>query len=206
VFFFHDPFYLILSVVGMALVFLPQLYVKSTFRKFSAAETYGRRSGREIAESILREQGVYNVQVEMSQGFLSDHYDPFAKRVRLSPDNYHGASVAAAAVSAHEVGHAIQHARGFGPVVWRGALFPAAQFGSSLGPWLLMGGLALGAGAGNHSMGELLAWVGVALFGASACSTWSPCRWRLTPAVARSKFWTAAVTSPRRRCPGPARC
>jgi hypothetical protein len=103
------------------------------------------------------------VAIEESKGFLSDHYDPRAKVLRLSPEVYRTPSIAAAGVAAHEMGHALQDANGYMPLQLRSALVPAAQFGSSLAPWLFVGGLLL-----NFTT---LAWGGVLLFGAAVLFT-----------------------------------
>jgi uncharacterized protein len=111
----------------------------------------------------LDAQGLHDVAVEETQGFLSDHYDPRSKVLRLSPDVYRTPSIAAAGVAAHEMGHALQDAGGYFPLQIRSALVPAAQFGSSLAPWLFIGGLLL-----NFTT---LAWVGVIMFAAAVLFT-----------------------------------
>ncbi len=141
---FYDPLYMLLMLIGLPLVFLPQLWVKSTVGKYEKVRTSGSRTGAEVAREILSRQGRGSGQVEMTHGFLSDHYDPASKTVRLSEDIYHGNSVAATAIAAHEVGHAIQHARGFFPVVIRSSMVPAVNFGSQLGPILIFASLILG--------------------------------------------------------------
>lgn len=164
--FFYDPFYMIIMFVGMILVFVPQMLVKKTVAKFSETRTARGYSGRDVAEAILRENGLNHVHVEMSHGFLSDHYDPMAKVIRLSPDVYQGNSIASVAVAAHECGHAIQHAKGFFPVVIRSAMAPVVGFGSGLGPLLLMAAVMLGvfnAAAPSFAVG--IAWLGVVLYG-----------------------------------------
>jgi len=90
---------------------------------------------------ILRQNGIQDVAVEVGQGFLSDHYDPIHKRVRLSPHNFSEPSISGIAVAAHEVGHAIQHARGYAPLRFRTALFPLANLGTSLSWVFILGGL-----------------------------------------------------------------
>ncbi|MBS4215874.1 zinc metallopeptidase [Neobacillus rhizophilus] len=114
-----------------------QWKVKSTFTKYSriSAATYHR--GAEVAREILNANGLYNVAVEEGRGFLSDHYDPSSKTVRLSPENYHGHSIAAAAVAAHECGHAIQDAQGYAFLRFRHALVPVANLGSNAS-WILI--------------------------------------------------------------------
>lgn len=163
--FFHDPLYMVIMLVGMALVFLPQMWVKNTVAKFSEVGTARGYTGRDVARQILSEHGLSSVDVEMSDGFLSDHYDPTAKVVRLSPDVYQGSSVASVAVAAHECGHAIQHAKGYYPVVIRSSLVPLANLGSQMGPLLLMLAVFLGLGSQMGGMGFYVALAGVALYG-----------------------------------------
>jgi uncharacterized protein len=165
---FYDPMYMVIMLVGSVLVFLPQLWVKNTVSKYLTQSTRQGLSGREVAVNILAEHGLHNVSVEQSEGTLSDHYDPGAKAVRLSPDIYQGRSVSSVAIAAHECGHAIQHAKGYFPVVIRSAMVPSVNLGSNIGPLLLM--VALGLGATSHLMPAwawLLAWLGVALYGLS---------------------------------------
>lgn len=101
-------YFVLLMIVPM----LAQMNVKSTFNKYSKVRSTSGLTGREVAEEILHENGIYDVAVERGQGFLSDHYDPKNKVIRLSPHNFDKPSVAGTAVAAHEVGHAIQHATG----------------------------------------------------------------------------------------------
>jgi hypothetical protein len=111
----------------------------------------------------LDTQGLQNVQIEEVQGFLSDHYDPRTKILRLSPEVYRTPSVAAAGIAAHEMGHALQDAGGYFPLQIRSAIVPAAQFGSTLAPWIFIAGLLLNL--------TTLAWVGLILFGAAVVFT-----------------------------------
>lgn len=135
--------YMLLMLIGLPLVFLPQWWVKSTVGKFSKVATDQGLSGAEVARQILAQNQLFHVQVEEVPGELSDHYDPSDKAVRLSPEIYHGSSVAACAIAAHECGHALQHASGFVPVVIRSAMVPAVNLGSQLGPMLIIGSLIL---------------------------------------------------------------
>ncbi|MEB3205883.1 MAG: zinc metallopeptidase [Vampirovibrionales bacterium] len=161
-----DPAYTLVMVVGGLLVFLPQLWVKSTYQKYVQVPSIQGLTGAQVAKRILSEQGIGDVTVEVVAGQLSDHYDPSAKAVRLSEENYYGHSVAGIAVAAHEVGHAIQHAVGYYPVVMRSALVPAVNLGSQLGPLLFYVALGMGVtGAGIPQWSLPLAWLGVALFG-----------------------------------------
>ncbi|WP_400241989.1 zinc metallopeptidase [Niallia sp. JL1B1071] len=108
-----------------------QMKVKSAYKKYSKVASSSQMSGREVARRILDSNGLYDVSVEETRGVLSDHYDPRSKVVRLSTDNYHGHSVAAAAIAAHEVGHAIQDQQEYSFLRFRSALVPVASFGSN---------------------------------------------------------------------------
>ncbi|MED3625277.1 zinc metallopeptidase [Neobacillus thermocopriae] len=114
-----------------------QFRVKSTYAKYSRVPSSTYRTGAEVAREILNANGLYHVNVEQGHGYLSDHYDPRSKTVRLSPENYHGHSIAAAAVAAHEVGHAIQDAEGYAFLRFRHALVPVANLGSNVS-WILI--------------------------------------------------------------------
>ncbi|MCB5238719.1 zinc metallopeptidase [Niallia circulans] len=108
-----------------------QMKVKSAYKKYSKVASSSQMSGREVARRVLDSNGLYDVSVEETRGVLSDHYDPRSKVVRLSSDNYHGHSVAAAAIAAHEVGHAIQDQQEYSFLRFRSALVPVANFGSN---------------------------------------------------------------------------
>ena len=157
--FFFDPLYLILALPGLLLGLWAQARVKGTFNKYSKVRTTRGATGAEIARYLLDQQGLQDVRIEESQGFLSDHYDPRTRVLRLSPDVYRQPSVAAAGVAAHEMGHAMQHAIGYTPLKIRSAIVPAVQFGSSLAPILFIVGFLL-----NFTS---LAWLGVILFAAA---------------------------------------
>lgn len=136
---FWDPTMLLL-IPGMILAFYAQTKVKSTYEKYSEILASSRRTGRDIARTILSQNGITDVEVVEGEGFLSDHYDPIKKVVRLSPHNFSEPSVAAISVAAHEVGHAIQHAKGYAPLQMRTAIFPLANIGTMLAwPILLIG-------------------------------------------------------------------
>src|SRR6476660_6535277 len=117
--------------------------VKSAYNKYSQIRNSSGMTGAEVARKILNDNGLHDVAIEETKGELSDHYDPKAKTVRLSTNNYHKPSVAAAAIAAHEVGHAIQDAEEYAFLKFRSALVPAAQLGTSLGQWLIMIGLLI---------------------------------------------------------------
>jgi Zn-dependent membrane protease YugP len=132
-------------------------------KKYSQERVYSRMSGAEIARRILDSRNLQDVRVEPTQGFLSDHYDPSTRVLRLSPQVYQGNSVAAAGIAAHETGHALQHAEGYTPLQIRTFMVPTVQIGSWLGPIIFMVGLFT-----TKLFGTTLAWVGLALFGATA--------------------------------------
>jgi len=136
---FWDPTMLLL-IPAMILAFYAQTKVKSTYQKYSEVLASSRRTGRDITRTILSQNGITDVEVVEGEGFLSDHYDPIKKVVRLSPHNFSEPSVAAISVAAHEVGHAIQHAKGYAPLQMRTAIFPLANIGTMLAwPILLIG-------------------------------------------------------------------
>ncbi|MFB1098828.1 MULTISPECIES: zinc metallopeptidase [Bacillaceae] len=136
--------YIIYIALLLIIPLWAQSKVKSTYKKYSKVETSSLMTGAQVARKILDDNGIYDVQIEETRGMLSDHYDPRHKVVRLSTDNYHGHSMAAAAVSAHEVGHAIQHAEGYGFLKFRTALAPAAAWGSNLSMFLIIAGAIFG--------------------------------------------------------------
>ncbi len=151
-----DPLYFVFLLPTIVLVFWAQHKVKSTYAKYSKVPNQQRISGAEAARYILDSHGLANVQVEPVQGELSDHYDPRSRKLKLSGPNYNGRSVAALGIAAHETGHALQHAEGYGPLRVRGALVPIANIGSNFGFIVIIAGFFTGL------IG--LAWLGVALF------------------------------------------
>lgn len=160
---FFDPRYLIFALPGLLLGMWAQARVRSAFNKYKQVRTSRGVTGAQVARTLLDAQGLHQVTIEETQGLLSDHYDPRSRVLRLSPDVYRTPSVAAAGVAAHEMGHALQHASGYFPLQIRSAIVPAAQFGSTLAPWLFIGGLLLNL--------TPLAWAGVILFGAAVVFT-----------------------------------
>jgi len=120
---------------------LAQVSVKSTFNKYSKIKCSNNITGRDAAALLLRENGVNDVVIEAGQGSLTDHYNPGTKKIRLSEPVYGSQSIAAVGVAAHETGHAIQHAKAYGPLGLRSGLVPVANVGSSAGPWLAIIGL-----------------------------------------------------------------
>ena len=131
----------IVSLVFLGISFLVSAILKSKFTKYSKIPLANGMSGKEIAEKMLKENGIYDVNVTSVEGFLSDHYNPANRTVNLSPDVYNGTSISAAAVAAHECGHAVQHATAYGPLMLRSKLVPAVQMSSMLVNWILMAGM-----------------------------------------------------------------
>lgn len=160
---FFDPLYLVFALPGLLLGLWARSRVNGAFNKYKQVRTAQNVTGAQVARTLLDAQGLQNVQIEEVQGFLSDHYDPRTKILRLSPEVYRTPSVAAAGIAAHEMGHALQDAGGYFPLQLRSAIVPAAQFGSTLAPWLFIAGILL-----NFTQ---LAWVGLILFGAAVVFT-----------------------------------
>lgn len=129
---------------GIALIsFLVQQNLQSKFKKFAQVPLSGGMTGREVAEKMLRDHGIYDVKVVSTAGQLTDHYNPATKTVNLSESVYNERSVAAAAVAAHECGHAVQHAVQYGPLRMRSALVPVVSFANSWVQWILLAGILL---------------------------------------------------------------
>lgn len=135
--------YLIYIALLMIIPIWAQSKVKSTYKKYSKKATSSQMLGAEVARKILDDNGLYHVRVEETRGVLSDHYDPRKKVVRLSSNNYHGQSMAASAIAAHEVGHAIQDAEEYAFLRFRSALVPVASFGSNASFFLIIAGMLM---------------------------------------------------------------
>lgn len=147
-YYYFDPTY-VLVLIGVVICLVASAKMNSTFRKYSRVRNHSGMTGKEAAETILRQAGIYDVRVEYVAGNLTDHYDPRDKVLRLSDATYGSNSVAAMGVAAHECGHAIQHATGYAPLSIRGALVPIANFGSTIAWPLILIGLFLN---GNTSV------------------------------------------------------
>lgn len=158
-FFYFDPWYLLLVLPAVILAGIAQLWVQSTFRKYSKVSTLRGVTGREASEEIQRRNGI-TLPVERVSGNLTDHYDPRTNVIRLSYPVYGVNSVSAVGVAAHETGHALQYAKGYAPIRLRAAILPVTQIGSTLSPYLVLLGLLF------EAM-NFLAWAGVFLFGLS---------------------------------------
>lgn len=133
-------------IVFIALTVISMIVSKNVerkFKKYSHIRTEGGITGRDVAERMLRDHDIHNVQVQMVKGTLTDHYNPANRTLNLSPDVYNGTSVAAAAVAAHECGHAVQHAVGYAPLGLRSALVPIVSFAGRWVSWVILAGLLL---------------------------------------------------------------
>src|SRR5436190_6708142 len=137
------PSIMIVSFLFLGISMLVSLVLKNKFTKYGKVPLRGGLTGREIAEKMLRDNGIFDVQVISVAGFLSDHYNPANKTVNLSPDVYNGTNIAAAAVAAHECGHAVQHATAYQWLMLRSRLVPIVQFSSVAVQFVLIGGILL---------------------------------------------------------------
>lgn len=155
---YFDPTY-VLVLIGVVICMIASAKMNSTFNKYSRVRSHSGMTGREAAETILRRAGIYDVRVERISGNLTDHYDPRGKVLRLSDATYGQTSVAAVGVAAHECGHAIQHQVGYAPLQIRGALVPAANFGSTIAWPLILLGLFF-----NSQMSQVLLNLGILAF------------------------------------------
>jgi uncharacterized protein len=150
---------LLISLVFLGISMLVGGVLKGKFKAYSRIPLSAGLTGAEVALKMLRDNGIYDVKVVSTSGFLSDHYNPLTKTVNLSPDVYNGISIAAAAVAAHECGHAVQHATAYQWLMLRSRLVPVVQFGSGIVQWVLLAGIIFV----NAFPGLLLA--GIILFG-----------------------------------------
>lgn len=155
--------YLLFLVPPMLLALLAQWMVQSAYRRMN--QVPARMSGAEAARRILDSNGLYNVPIEQTPGHLSDHYDPSSKVVRLSPEVFQGYNMSAVGIAAHEVGHALQDAKQYAPLVIRNLAVPAASFGSGLSSLLLLAAFGL-MFAGLSQLGILAMLAAIACFGA----------------------------------------
>ncbi|GAA0347738.1 zinc metallopeptidase [Bacillus carboniphilus] len=138
-------YYLIYFAILIIVPLWAQLRVKGAYNKYSKVASSSYLTGQEVARRILDDNGLYDVQVQETRGHLTDHYDPRSKTVRLSSANFHGRSVAAAAIAAHEVGHAIQDQQEYAFLRFRHALVPVASLGSNFSWILILAGMLMGA-------------------------------------------------------------
>ena len=151
----------IIMTAIMVLSIIVQQMLQSRFSKYSKVGLPSGMSGAEVAQKMLRDHGIYDVKVVPTNGMLTDHFNPQTKTVALSESVYASRSVAAAAVAAHECGHAVQHAYGYAPLKMRSALVPVVNFASNIVQWVLLAGLIFI----NTFPG--LIWIGILLFAAT---------------------------------------
>ena len=156
-FFMWDPTMIIL-IPALLLTAYAQMKINSTYNKYSQIPSRRGMTGADVARYILNQNGLYDIPIERTGGHLSDHYDPRTRVVRLSPDVYHGTSLAALGVAAHEVGHAVQHDTGYLPLYVRNTIIPATQIGSYAAVPLFLIGLFMSS--------ESLVSIGIMLFAA----------------------------------------
>lgn len=145
------PGILLVSFLFVGISLIVSMILKGKFSKYSKIPLASGLSGKQIAEKMLRENGIYDVQVTAAQGFLSDHYNPVNKTVNLSPEVYTGNSISAAAVAAHECGHAVQHATSYNWLTMRSRLVPVVQLTSNLVNIVLIIGVIMAA-SGNTTL------------------------------------------------------
>ena len=148
----------VLMIVIMGLSFIVQQMLQSRFNKYSQVGLPNGMTGADVARKMLQDHGIYDVQVVPTRGMLTDHFNPQTKTVALSEGVYASRSVAAAAVAAHECGHAVQHALGYAPLRLRSALVPAVNFASNIVQWILLAGVL------TLQIFPGILWFGIALF------------------------------------------
>ena len=148
----------IIMIAIMVVSVIVQQMLQSRFNKYSQVGLPNGMSGAEVAQKMLRDHGIYDVKVVPTRGMLTDHFNPETKTVALSEGVYASRSVAAAAVAAHECGHAVQHDMGYAPVRMRSALVPAVSFASNIVQWVLLAGVIF------INIFPSLIWIGIGLF------------------------------------------
>lgn len=144
---FFDPLYLLFAIPGLIIGALASMYTHSMFSSYSKKRAASGMTGAEAALVMLQRAGIYDVQIERVDGFLSDHYDPSAKTLRLSPDVYDSDSLSAIGVACHEAGHALQHAAQYGPLGLRSALVPLTNISSTLSYIVVIAGFIFQSGS-----------------------------------------------------------
>ncbi len=165
-----DPLYTGILLVTLLISGAVSALVKSRFKAGQKVQIQSGLTGAEVAQAILADAGIYDVRIRTTQGFLSDYYNPMDKTLNLSDAVYHGRSASSAGVAAHEVGHAIQHAQNYFPMWVRSMIVPAANLGSTLGPWIVIIGILL-MSLGRMTLGQNVAIAGVVLFGIATLFT-----------------------------------
>lgn len=155
-------FYILIGIIALVSWLVSQK-LKSKFKFYSNVQLQNGLSGREIAEKMLHDNGIFDVQVISTPGQLTDHYNPSNKTVNLSESVYAQRNAASAAVAAHEVGHAVQHAQAYQWLSMRSKLVPVVNISSRFSQWLVIGGLLISAFSGNSGIGSTIAIIGLAM-------------------------------------------
>lgn len=185
---FFDPVYLIFALPGLLLALAASFYTKSTFSKYSQVKASSGLSGAEAAKRMLQVSGIYDVKIETVSGFLTDHYDPTSKTLRLSPDVFSGTSLSSVGIACHEAGHAIQHAKAYGPLKLRTAMVPLTNICSTMSYFIIFLGFI---------MSKELILIGAILFSAAVLFSiiTLPVEWDAS-ARAKEMLVTAGVVTP----------
>ncbi len=155
-------FYIIIGLVSLVSWLVSQK-LKNKFKYYSEVQLENGLSGREIAQKMLNDHGIYDVKIISTPGQLTDHYNPQDKTVNLSESVFEQRNAASACVAAHEVGHAVQHAQAYQWLQLRSTLVPAVNISSKFSQWLVIGGLILGAASGDSGIGFTIAVIGLAM-------------------------------------------
>jgi len=155
-------FYILIGIIAL-MSWLVSKRLKSKFNHYAKVQLQNGLSGKEIAEKMLHDNGIYDVKVISTPGQLTDHYNPVDKTVNLSESVYNQRNASAAAVAAHEVGHAVQHANAYEWLAMRSKLVPVVGVTSKFSQWLVIGGLILGAASGNTGIGFTIAIIGLGM-------------------------------------------
>ena len=184
---YFDPRFIMMMLPALLLAGLASLMVKLTFGKYSKVRSYSGMTGAQAALRMMQSNGIYDVKVEETSGFLSDHYDPSSKVLRLSPDVYGSDSLAAIGVACHEAGHALQHAHHYAPLILRSALVPVTNFSSMFAFYVFAAGFLF----------RPLIYVGCALFAAAFVFSvvTLPVEWDAS-ARAKRHMVTSGIVSP----------
>lgn len=189
---FFDPVYLLFALPGLIVAALASFYVKSTFSEYSHHQASSGLTGAEAAAQMLHRAGIYDVRIERVEGFLSDHYDPTSRTLRLSPGVYDSDSLSAIGVACHEAGHALQHAASYGPLGLRSTLVPVTNISSWLSYIVILIGFIFQSG-GMVMFGAIL-FSAVVLFSIVTL----PVEWDAS-SRAKEMMVTAGIVSPAER-------
>ncbi len=185
---FFDPVYLVFALPGLVLALAASFYTKFTFSKYSKVGVSSGLSGAEAAKRMLQVSGIYDVKIETVSGFMTDHYDPTSKTLRLSPDVFSGTSLSSVGVACHEAGHAVQHARAYGPLKLRTAMVPLTNICSTMSYFIIFLGFV---------MSKELILIGAILFSAAVLFSivTLPVEWNAS-ARAKELLVTAGIVTP----------